>query len=102
MAKQKKDVDDIIQEPKSLSRKDLLRKAILETAKKIEPRVDRKFNFREVVDLPEIKGELRKCVKDLSLSDKKMIREIMQDLKYEKIFVHVYGNYWAWVDLENQ
>ena len=51
--------------------------------------------MQKVVDLPGTKGLLRQSLPDLKSEDKKIFREVCQDLKKEGILFHKAADYWV-------
>ncbi len=84
------DVSDIV------DRKTYLRKKLIEHLEEEFPETDRKFNMYKVCELRHTRGSFRNFLNgDFKPEDKRIFREILQDLKVEKILLHVGGCGWA-------
>ena len=92
MAKKKEQKED---------RKSVIRDAFLKVTEKYKPQIvgesvfTRSFDMRKVVDLPEVRGELRQHLTDFKPEDKKDFREVLQDLKHEGVIFHKAAHFWV-------
>ena len=98
MAKKEEKIEKNIKDRKSVIRDILLSvmkdKRLFKGGKFEE---ERSFDMQRVVDLPGTRGMLRDVLPDFKQEDKKMFREILQDLKKKKVLFHKTGSLWSWV-----
>lgn len=86
----------------SKDRKSIIRDVLLSVMK--DPRLfkggkfeeERCFDMQKVVDLPGTRGLLRSALGDFKPEEKKIFREILQELKGEGLLSHKTGTQWAW------
>lgn len=77
-------------------RKAFLREHIISHLEEVQPELDRKFDMSKVVEFHGTRGSFRNYMDgDFKPEDKKVLREILQDLKVEGILLHVAGTGWA-------
>ena len=88
-----KDIDKV---ESIVSRKEFLRENLIEHIEEIAPETDRKFDMSRVCEQSHTRGSFRDFMDgDFKPEDKKLFREILQDLKNEKYLLHVGGRNWA-------
>ena len=94
--KKKKIVKKVSAVKKEQSRKEFLRENLIEHLEDIAPETDRKFNMSLVCEQSHTRGSFRDFMEgDFKPEDKKLFREILQDLKNEGYLLHVGGRGWA-------
>ncbi len=101
MAKEKKEFKKEIKE-EIKDRKSIIRDVLLSVMKdkrlfkggKFEE--ERCFDMQKVVELPGTRGFLRDVLTDFKPEEKKTFREILQELRSEKVLFHKTGSQWSW------
>ena len=79
-----------------VDRKEYIRKALIEHLEEIAPEIERKFNMTKVCETQHTRGSFRNFMEgDFKSEDRKLFREICQDLKNEEILLHIGGQWWA-------
>ena len=58
---------------------------------------ERSFEMQKVVEFPGTRGLLRKELPDFKPDEKKVVREILKNLRSEGILFHKTGTLWAWL-----
>ena len=95
----KKEIKKMAESPKD--RKSVIREAFLKVTEPYKPQIAgessfvRSFDIRRIVDLPETRGALRDYMKVFKPEDKKLFREVLQELKAEGILFHKSAYLWA-------
>ncbi len=79
-----------------VSRKTFLRDSLIEHLEETYPELERKFSMINVCENHHTRGSFRSFMNgDFKAEDKKIFREILQDLKVEGVLIHVGGQWWA-------
>lgn len=97
MAKKEKEIKKENKDRKSIIRDVLL--SVMKDKRLFKGGVfeeERCFDMQKVVELPGTRGFLRDALNDFRPEEKKTFREILQDLRSEKILFHKTGSQWAW------
>lgn len=97
MAKKKVEKEELVTDRKGLIRKTLLE--VLKDKRLFKGGIfeaERCFDVSKVVELPGTRGFLREKLSDFKPEEKKIYREVLQDLKNEGVLFHKTGSQWAW------